>query len=245
MRRFIDANRRLSARLDRRRDVALYRRYDADVAKALQALPAGAIVVDVGGGRQCSFADQLVPDRDFRLVAVDISPEELAANTSADETMTADLSEQLPFANDEVDLVVSRTVLEHVARVDIAAHEMARVLRSGGRSIHLVPCRYALFAVAARLIPFSVAKRIAHNLLPESQGVVEFDVVYHQCHPAALERAFLAAGFRHVAVECTWDQSGYFHPFLPACLLVLVYQRIVEALGLRVLASYVVVHAER
>ncbi len=202
-------------------------------------------MVDVGGGRHCSFVDQLDADRDFHLVAVDLSPDELLVNTSADETRVGDVAERLPFADGEVDLVVSRTVLEHVTSVDTAAREMARVLRRGGRSIHLVPCRYALFAIAARLIPFSISKRLVHKLLPESQGIVEFDVVYDKGHPAALERAFLSAGFTQVNVECTWDQSGYFHPFFPVFVLVLAYQRVVKALRLRVLASYVVIRAER
>jgi SAM-dependent methyltransferase len=215
------------------------------VATAIDALPSGATVVDVGGGRNCSFAKNLNDDRDFRVVAVDISPEELAANTSADETRVGDVSERLPFLDGEVDLVVSRTLLEHVTSVDRAAEEMARVLRPGGRSIHLLPCRYALFAVAARVLPFALAKRVLHTLLPESRGVVEFEVFYDRGHPVALERAFRGAGFAKVDVQCTWDQSGYFHPFFPAFLIVLAYQRLAEALGLRVLASYVVIRATR
>jgi hypothetical protein len=119
------------------------------------------------------------------------------------------------------------------------------VLRVGGRSIHLLPCRYALFAIAARLVPFSLAKCAVHRLLPESRGIVEFDVVYNKGHPAALERTFLGAGFSGVQVECTWDQSAYFHPFFPAFLVVLVYQRVMEALRLRRVASYVVIRAVR
>lgn len=245
LRRFVDANRRLSERLDSREDAALYRRYDADVAACIAGLPSGATVVDIGGGRHCSFASQLDADRDFRLIAVDISPEELASNTSADETRVGDVSKHLPFADGEVDLVVSRTVLEHVTSVDTAAREMARVLRPGGRSLHLLPCRYALFALAARAMPFAIAKRLVHKLLPESQGIVEFDVVYDKGHPAALERAFVTAGFTQVSIECTWDQSGYFHPLVPLFLIVLGYQRLMKALRVRVLASYVVIRAER
>lgn len=203
------------------------------------------MVVDVGGGRHCSFADQLPLDRDIDVIAVDVSPEELAANTSADEVRLGDVVEHLPFGDGEVDLIVSRTLLEHVQSVERAACEMARVLRPGGRSIHLVPCRYSLFATAARLMPFVMVKRMLQTLLPEAQGVVEFDVVYDQGHPAALERAFSAAGFSQVDIECTWDQSGYFHWLFPAFALVLAYQRTVEALGLRVLASYVVIRAGR
>ncbi len=94
-------------------------------------------------------------------------------------------------------------------------------------------------------MPFDLAKRILHTILPESRGVVEFDVHYDQGHPRALERVFTNAGFREVTVECTWDQAAYFHAFFPAFLLVLLYQRIAEVLRLRFLASYAIVRATR
>jgi len=141
--------------------------------------------------------------------------------------------------------VVSRTVLEHVENVERAAREMRRVLRPGGKSIHLLPCRYALFALVARLLPFWLARNVLHTLFPDSRGVVEFDVYYDRCHPAAIERLFREAGFQDVQVECTWDQAAYFHAFFPVFLLVLIYQRLTEALQLKVLASYLIVRAQR
>lgn len=243
--RFLQANRRLSARLDRREDAALYARYDNDVARALSGLPDGAIVVDLGGGRSCSFADRLPAQHALTIVAVDVSADELAANTTVDQTLVADVSRDIPFADGEVDLLVSRTLLEHVPDVQGAARAMARVLKPGSQTIHLLPCRYALFAIVARVIPFALAKRILHNVIPESEGVVEFDVFYDQGHPRALERAFLAAGFRDVSVECTWDQTDYFQSFFPLFVLVLIYQRLAAACQLRVLASYAIVRAVR
>ncbi|CAN5588694.1 hypothetical protein BH20ACT17_BH20ACT17_11510 [soil metagenome] len=208
-------------------------------------LEPGSTVVDVGGGRTCSFADELNDLKRVHVVAVDVSPDELAANTIADATYVADVADQLPFADAETDLVVSRTVLEHVENVERAAHEMQRVLRPGGKSIHLLPCRYALFALVARVLPFWLAKSVLHRLFPDSRGVVEFDVYYDRCHPAAIERLFREAGFQDVQVECTWDQAAYFQAFFPVFLLVLIYQRLTEALQLRVLASYLIVRAQR
>ncbi len=243
--RFLGANRRLSARFDHRKDLALYWRYDADVQDALSRIPANGLVADLGGGRTCSFASSLPPERSFTVVAVDSSEEELRANTAVDLTRVADVSRRIPFADGEVDLLVSRTLLEHVSDVGSTVHEVARVLVPGGRTIHLLPCRYAIFAIFARVVPFTLAKRVLHTMIPESRAIVEFDVVYDRGHPKALEHAFREAGFRDVNVICTYDQSAYFHAFFPAFLLVYLYQRLAEALRLRILASYAVVHAIR
>ncbi len=243
--RFLQSNRRLSARFDRRGDHALYGRYDEGVARALERLPAGAVVVDLGGGRTCSFADRVPAHHQLRIVAVDVAPDELAENTMVTETRVGDVSRHIPFADEEVDLLVSRTLLEHVTDVPGAAKEMKRVLKTGAQTLHLLPCRYALFAVIARVVPFDLAKRTLHVMIPESRGVVEFDVFYDHGHPTALERVFRDAGFSEVRVECTWDQAGYFHAFFPAFLLVLLYQRLAEAFRLRILASYVIVRGIR
>lgn len=245
LQRFLQANRRLSARFDRRDDAALYARYDAYVGRALRGLPAGGIVADVGGGRSCSFAEMLPLEHALTIVAIDESEEELAANSTADRTMVADVSRDIPFSDGEVDLLVSRTLLEHVPDVQGAATAMARVLKPGAETIHLLPCRYALFAVVARVIPFGVAKRLLHFTIPESKGVVEFEVVYDRGHPRALERVFTEAGFREVRVECTWDQAAYFHSLFPAFLVVLLYQRLAALLRVRALASYAIVRAVR
>lgn len=242
--RFLEANRRLSARLDRRDDAALYTRYDDEVASAASSLPDGGVVVDIGAGRTCSFADRL-RNKAITIVAVDVSAEELAGNTDAHETRVADVSRHIPFAGSEVDLLVSRTVLEHVPDLSRTAAEMARVMRPGAETIHLLPCRYALFAIVARVMPFSLAKRVLHTMIPSSRGVVEFNVYYDRGHPRELERVFTHAGFREVHIECTWDQAAYFHAFFPAFLLVLLYQRLAQACHLRLLASYAIVRAVR
>lgn len=243
LRTFFDANRRLSARFDPRGDAALYARYDDDVAQAVSSLPDGALVADVGGGRTCSFADRLAAASNVTIIAVDLSAEELDANETAHETRVADVSRRIPFEDSEVDLLVSRTLLEHVPDVENAAREMARVLRPGARTLHLLPCRYALFAVIARVVPFDLAKRVLHAIIPESRGVVEFEVFYDHGHPRELERVFSAAGFRDVEVQYTWDQAAYFHAFFPAFLLVLLYQHVARLCRLRVLASYAIVRA--
>jgi SAM-dependent methyltransferase len=223
----------------------LYARYDRDVAQALRSLPPGAIVADVGGGRTCSFALQLPADHSLVIVGVDVSAEELAANTTVDRVLVADVSRDIPFDDGEIDLLVSRTLLEHVPDVQGAANEMARVLKPGAQTIHLLPCRYALFAIVARVAPFDLAKRLLHFAIPGSKGVVEFDVVYDRGHPRALEHAFTQAGFRDVSVQCTWDQTDYFQSLFPVFLLVLLYQRLASLFRVRMLASYAIVRAVR
>jgi hypothetical protein len=118
-------------------------------------------------------------------------------------------------------------------------------MKPGGRTIHFKPGRNALFALAARLLPLSLLLRLLHFVRPSTVGHVEFDVHYDHTEPAAIERLFNEAGFRKVNVEWASAQADYFKPIVPLYLLVVLYQTLVRALGLRRLAAYLIVSAER
>ena len=226
-------------------DQPLWRSFERTVGEALQALPDGGTFVDLGGGRFCAYDAAIPRDRGVKLVAVDISAEELALNRTADRTVVADVARGLPFEGGTVDLLVSRVVLEHVDGVPAAIAHIHRVLAPGGRTIHFVPGRYATFALAARLLPFKPLLKLLHFAIPASVGVVEFDVHYDETDPVALERRFREAGFRDVRVSWTAAQADYYRPVFPAYLLIVLYQTAVRLLRVRRLAAYVIVDARR
>lgn len=247
-RAFFAANVRASRRIARvariPSDKPFWQRFERDARTLLAELPRGATAVDLGGGRRCVYAAS-IPDRSaVRLVAVDVSADELALNRDVDETVVADAG-RLPFPDGSLDAILSRTVLEHVPDVPGAAREMARVTRRGGTALHLVPGRYALFALAARALPFGPLLRLLHAVSPATRGEVEFDVHYDHCHPAAIERAFRDAGFRDVRVATCWAAPGYFEPVVPLYLAVSAYEALARGLRIRRLASYMIVRAER
>jgi ubiquinone/menaquinone biosynthesis C-methylase UbiE len=248
LRRFIDANIRVSARLDRRINPDhgdLHRAFFASVRDELARLPEGSVVADLGGGRHCAYLDCLPTEHSLRLVAVDISADELAANTEVAECRVANVAEELPFADGEVSLVLSRFLLEHVEAVPAAATHMGRVLTPGGVAIHFLPCRFSTFAVVARVLPFGLLLNLLHRVSPETRGTVEFDVYYDHCYPKALEKAFRDAGFRRVEVRVEYVSTSYYWPFLPLFLLVAAYERLLRKADARSLAAYLMVYAER
>ncbi len=125
----------------------VWRSFQEEAAALDRALPDRAVVLDLGGGRSCFYAKDVEPPDRVKLIAVDISPEELALNTGVAETLVADVAEHLPMPDASADLILSRALLEHVNGVPAAIREMARVLRPSGVTLHLVPCRYSLFGI--------------------------------------------------------------------------------------------------
>ena len=248
LRRLFDANVRVSRRLDRRINPDhgdLHRAFYAAVRDEMARLPEGSVVADLGGGRQCAYIDCLPAEHSLRVVAVDISADELAANTDVAESRVANVAEELPFADGEVSLVLSRFLLEHVDGVPAAAAHMGRVLAPGGVALHFLPCRFSTFATATRLLPFGFLLALLHRVSPETRGTVEFDVFYDHCYPQALEKAFHDAGFRRVEVRVEYVSTSYYWPVLPIFLLVAAYERLVRKADARSLAAYLMVYAER
>lgn len=249
LRVFFDANaaiaQRLTDRLGLESDKPMWARFSALARESIADLPSGSTVLDLGGGRRCVYASAVRDDQHVRLVAVDVSSDELALNTDVDETCVANVASGLPFPDASTDLVLSRALLEHVDGVPKAARNMARVLKPGGKALHLVPGRYSLFGIATRVLPFKPLLKLLHAVKPETKGIIEFDVYYDHCYPAALRKAFLDAGFTDVSIDVCWAQPGYFEPFLPAFLLTSLYEYVVRRLRITRLAAYMIVSATR
>ena len=241
----MQVERAIAASLGIKSDKPFWRRFEDSAASALRELTPGSTVLDLGGGRRCVYAGALAADHELRLVAVDISAEELAANQDVSETRVANVAADLPFPDQSVDLILSRALLEHIDGVPNAVQNMARVLKPGGRALHFLPSRYSLFAMAARLLPFERLLSLLHAVNRDSRGQVEFDVFYDHCHPEAIEGLFMQAGFRDVSVEVCWAQPGYFEPVPPLFLLTSLYEWVVRRLGVRRLAAYMIVSATR
>lgn len=222
-----------------------WQKFDDLVGQYSQRLPDNSTVADLGGGRSCRYSALVPRDRGVRIVAVDISPEELAENRDVDECRVADVSQRLPFNDGEIRLLVSRALLEHVKGVPAAVREMSRVLERGGTALHFVPCRYSIFGLPARLLPFGPLKRIVHFVHPETRGVVEFELHHDHCVPRAMRRLFRDAGFNDVEISVCWSQSGYFLPIFPLYLVVAAYQALARRIRLETLAAYMIVRATR
>lgn len=226
-------------------DKPLWQSFEREAAELIAALPDGSTVLDLGGGRRCVYAHALPEGRNIRIVAVDLSAEELAMNETVDETRVADVSEELPFPDASVDLILSRALLEHVDGVPAAIENMQRVLKPGGVALHLIPGRWSLFGMAARFLPFGPLLKLVHAVMPWTRGQVEFEVHYDHCDPPSLERLFREGGWRRVDTRICWAQPGYFEAVYPLFLAHAVYERVVRKLRLRRLASYQVIRAER
>jgi 2-polyprenyl-6-hydroxyphenyl methylase/3-demethylubiquinone-9 3-methyltransferase len=245
--RFLEANRQasryLEARLPQAR-VNTQQIYQETVGDYMNARP-GQVVVDVGGGRRCSFAHHRRPELGTKIIAVDVSEDELAVNTDVDEKHVADVTDGLPVGDEEADLVVSHSVLEHLTEVRPFLADTRRVLKPGGYTIHRFPSKLAPFSVANRLLPRDVSRRLLRALIPGSSGRLGFPAYYDHCTDAAMRRLLDEEGFDVVSSRVSYYQSDYFEFALPVYAVSALWELVISALRLRPLAATVVVVARK
>lgn len=232
-------NRRLSARIEAMLPqcrASIYDEYDL-LAQTLLGGNAST-VLDVGGGRESHIARFLT--KDSTIIALDISPGELAQNRKATIRVVADACQEFPLPPESVDLVTSYCVLEHLPNVSAFCEHAFRVLRPGGAMLHVFPCRNAVFSVLNRIFPFA-ASRWLISVLTGKPRAYGFPAYYDQCSPARMERALVRAGFRVETMAVNYYQSQWFTFCAPLYAVSSICELLLMKLHVRPLCGHVVV----
>jgi len=130
------------------------------------AIP-GTTILDAGSGRSPAIPVPLRPDG-CRYVGLDISADELARAPagSYDDIVVADLLGPPRSLLGQFDLVVSWQLLEHVRSLQRALDSIHDTLRPDGNFVGLLSGRWAIFAVANRLLP----RRVGVDFLQSRLG---------------------------------------------------------------------------
>ena len=191
-----------------------------------------SVVADLGCGR----SDFTTPWKQFcRLViGVDVSPA-LAQNRWVSHKVHGDLY-HVPLADNSVDVVILRYVLEHVERPVAAFREARRVLRPGGKLLILTPNRRHYVCLVARFTPHWF-----HRWFLARRGRFDSDVsptLYRANTPSRLREVARQAGLRVYELELREGVPAYLEWSWLSFMLGTLYERTVnrfEALaGLRV-----------
>jgi SAM-dependent methyltransferase len=249
--RFIAANQRLSKATEDRLPARFKRHiqtlYKYKAAELVNRRPR-QIVLDIGGGKECPFLHYLDTAPEHLIVALDLSEEELRRNRQLKHKIVANAAaNRFPFRDASADLVVSRSVVEHIQNNAAFFGNCARVLRPGGIMVHAFPGRYAPFALINQLLPNRIARRLVGYLHPEwlEEDNYGFLAFYDRCYFTAIRDLLARNGFENYDFILLYYQSIYFNFFFPLYILMLGYDLIAAALGIRNLASGIVVTAER
>lgn len=208
------------------------------VAEYMNSTP-NNVVLDVGGGHYCPFAQQRDPSMGTKIIAADISSEQLQRNTMVDDVVACDACRALPFKDDSVDLVVTRTLMEHLANNEVFLSETLRVLRPGGRTLHVFPGRYAPFAILNRILPHRMVVAVLFAVFPRWRDHCGFPAYYTNCYAPRISTIMRDQGYEIELVKLRYYQSIYFKFLVPLYILSLAYDLAMWGIGLQPTASQI------
>lgn len=87
----------------------------------------------------------------FKSEGVDISPEAVHIGRLRGEKITLGDLRQLPYSNEEFDIVIAGGSMEHFPETEKALREANRVLKKGGDFLLNVPYRYTLYVIGKKI----------------------------------------------------------------------------------------------
>lgn len=162
------------------------------------------VLMDAGSGRTVPVLRKYL-GRVPRLIGVELV--EFTDVPAGIETHNADLA-RLPIADASVDLIMSRSVFEHLTDPESVYREFARVLRPGGRVVFLTANMWDYGTLVARLVP----NRFHGRVVKAVEGRAEedtFPTAYKTNTRRDVGRLAHAAGLRVEAFDYLSQYPNY------------------------------------
>jgi SAM-dependent methyltransferase len=186
-----------------------------------QRVTRASTVLDIGCGREAPALCKLA-----MRIKMGIGIDPVVQPVSCDNiTALPGFADRIPLADSSVDVVYSRSVLEHLADPLSVFREVQRVLRPGGRFLALTPSLWDYATVLARLIPNSLHPWIVRHTEGRSENDT-FPTHYQANTEKQLRRLALRSGLELEAVSYLNQYPGYLVFSRPLFLLGMAYERL-------------------
>lgn len=202
-----------------------------------ELLPPAATLLDAGCGRTAPVLRGYLGKAE-RLIGVELVP--FTDVPPGIETYNTDLA-QIPLPDNSVDVIMSRSVFEHLQDPQAVYREFARILRPNGAVVFLTANMWDYGTQLARLIPNRLHARIVRVVegRPEEDT---FPTAYRTNTRSAVERLAGEAGLQVEAFEYLSQYPNYLMFNGALFFLGMCFEKLISRVhGLRFLRGWILV----
>lgn len=173
----------------------------------------GERVLDAGCGRYMKVCQELC-DGGRQVFGIDMDSILETNNHIAPFGVRGDLT-GLPFPAESFDMVISRSVVEHLESPVKVFREFHRVLRPGGKLVLVTPNKYDYVSLIAALTPYRLHRYVVSRILSVSEDDV-FPTLYRANTLTSIRKALASAGLKKIELDTVSHYPAYltFSPFL-------------------------------
>jgi ubiquinone/menaquinone biosynthesis C-methylase UbiE len=175
-------------------------------------LEPGQRLLDAGCGRYLRFAKEFSAMAE--VVGIDLDTTLETDNRNRPFAVRGDVG-RLPFPDGYFDMVISRSVVEHLEDPPQVFREFFRVLRPGGKAVVITPNRFDYVSLVASVTPYRFHRALVSRIFKVQEDDV-FPTLYRANTMPAIRKAFLAAGLRETELKTINHYPAYlmFSPVL-------------------------------
>ncbi|UCD05646.1 MAG: class I SAM-dependent methyltransferase [candidate division WOR-3 bacterium] len=192
-------------------------------------------VLEAGCGKRSVLKEcELTP---ARTVGIEILFEDIVQNQALDLRTVGNL-EDLPFRDEEFDLIICRNVVEHLPSPRLVFDEFARVLKEGGMVMIRTPNIYNPLMFISAVLPLRLRCWIKRNLLHDEEG--DTFPTYYGCNSRRTMTSTLRkAGF--TPEEVRFDGLMAYFDFSTVLLtLIVLYEKLTDFGPLRMFKMWLI-----
>ena len=147
--------------------------------------------------------------------------------------------------DEEFDLVISTTLLEHVPNNTKSMRSIYNALSKGGMTFHYVPSKNHFYSIALRIVGPRWQNILISYLRPAAADVTGYPAFFDKCSPSEMKSLLNSTGFSDVKITTYYKATDYFAFFVPAYLVVGFFEFIFEKLRWSYFASGMVILARK
>jgi ubiquinone/menaquinone biosynthesis C-methylase UbiE len=182
----------------------------------------GQSLLDAGCGRYMRFCKEF--SGIAQVVGVDLESTFEANNQDFPFAVRGDLS-SLPLPSNCFDMVISRSVVEHLEDPPKVFRELCRVLRPGGKLVIVTPNKYDYVSLIAAMTPYWLHRALVSKIFQVPEDDV-FPTLYRANSLSSIRKALVSSGFIQRELSSVNHYPAYlmFSPIL--FRLGVVYERL-------------------